>query len=750
MPGTAPNTDAIGYEVDDLYVDLGRQRVSRAGVELPLSALSFDLLLALVRVAPNLLTFDQLMQQVWPGLVVGPETVSQRVKLVREALGDDAQAPRYVVGVRGRGYRMLAHVVAVTRETVAQAPVATVPAMLAATQQANLPPAAIATPSPSPAADAGRGAPPEPRRSRAPIVAAVAVLVLAVAVAIAWRALPPGAPPAPVSPTGTTAANGPSGAGPSIVVERPQQTIAVLPLLDLSPGGSGAFIGDGLAEELGYRLANVPGLHVAARSSAFAYRDQQGDVREIGRRLGVRHVIEGSVRRDGNRIRVNAQLVDTQTGYNVWAQSYDRAWRDVLAIQDDLARSIVEALQIVLSRDAVQRLAATTSSPAAFQRYLAGLGALRQPRSSEQLVAAERAFRDAIVEDPRFAYAHAGLCETYTLRYARAKSPDVAARAERACAEAVRLDPASVEVQRAQGGLELALGRSAAAVATFQAAIEQRPDSADGYVGLARAYQGENRAADAERTYRRAIAAEPGYWQPYAAYGSFLVSAGRPTDAAVQLRRLVELAPDNASALTNLGAALQLGGDAHGAAEAYEQSLSIQPTAMAYSNVGVSYYYLGRYDDAIAMFRRATGLSPDVSLFWMNLGDALAVRTAGASDARQAYRRAVQAAQKALAINPRSADERAQLAASCAALGDRACADDAIRAALEVQPEGNYVHYLAARVALYRQDREAALASLTHAVARGYPRVFVRQGPEFAQIRSDPRFSTIAGTSPAG
>ena len=100
--------EPAGYRVGDLLIDIGRQQVTRATEELSLSQLSFQLLLALARAAPNLLTFDEIMERVWPGLVVSPETVSQRVKLVREAIGDDSQSPRYIAGVRGRGYRMIA------------------------------------------------------------------------------------------------------------------------------------------------------------------------------------------------------------------------------------------------------------------------------------------------------------------------------------------------------------------------------------------------------------------------------------------------------------------------------------------------------------------------------------------------------------------------------------------------------------------------------------------------------------------
>ena len=109
-PPAPSDPDETGYQIDDLILDVGQQRVTRAGVDIPLPHLSFALLLTLARAAPNLVTFEQLSAQVWPRLVITPETISQRVKLVRSALGDDPQAPRYITGVRGRGYRMIASV----------------------------------------------------------------------------------------------------------------------------------------------------------------------------------------------------------------------------------------------------------------------------------------------------------------------------------------------------------------------------------------------------------------------------------------------------------------------------------------------------------------------------------------------------------------------------------------------------------------------------------------------------------------
>ena len=178
----------------------------------------------------------------------------------------------------------------------------------------------------------------------------------------------------------------------SVRVMQPPRTIAVLPLLDISPNGGNEYLGDGLAEELSSRLSRIPGLRVAAQTSTFAFKGRHTDVRQIAQFLGVRNVLEGSVRRDGEQLRVTAQLIDAQSGYNVWSQTYDRTWRDLSVIQDDLAHSIVDALQLVLSTDVKAQLGQQpTRNLAAFDLYLAGLAHLRRNKATAE---AEQSFRE--------------------------------------------------------------------------------------------------------------------------------------------------------------------------------------------------------------------------------------------------------------------------------------------------------------------------------------------------------------------
>ena len=155
---------------------------------------------------------------------------------------------------------------------------------------------------------------------------------------------------------------------------QPPHSIAVLPLIDVTPGDGNGYLGDGLAQELSARLGRIHGLRVASSTSAFSFRNREADVRAIAQTLGVRQVLEGSVMRVGDQLRVTAQLIDADSGYNVWSQTYNRTWQDLVAIQDDVVRSIIGTLKVVLASDMAQRAAQPpTQHVEAFDLYLAGL-----------------------------------------------------------------------------------------------------------------------------------------------------------------------------------------------------------------------------------------------------------------------------------------------------------------------------------------------------------------------------------------
>ncbi|MBV8146826.1 MAG: tetratricopeptide repeat protein [Gammaproteobacteria bacterium] len=739
----APAPDSTGYLVDDLVVDLGQRRVTRDGSDIPLPNLSFQLLVTLARSAPDVVTFDQLIARVWPGLVITPETISQRVKLVRDALGDDPHSPRYIAGVRGSGYRMVA-TVRPLKERRRPAPGQELPYWVKPAE-ATGPDAPAATPTSAAEVSAKSDA-----TATAPVAAphpaawVGALLIIAVLLAAPWAIT------RFLHGTGPTDSG---AAGTGVVVVQPARTIAVLPLLDMSPDGSSAYLGDGLAQELSARLARLPGVRVAARTSAFAFRNRSADARTIAQTLGVRHILEGSVHREGDRLRVTAQLIDGTSGYDVWSQTYNRTWQDLMAIEDELARSIIGSLRVVLSSDLAQQ---TTRPPtthvAAFDLYLTGLAQLQGPGRAA-LDEAGESFRRALAEDPKFALAYAGLCERYAMGYEKQRDTALIPQAESACNEALKLDPSLREVSAALAHLYLVSGRYEQAVAMYREAISADPDNCDGYVGLGEAVDAQHRTADAEAAFRKAVEVEPTYWGAQNALGNFLFRHGRTRSAIATYRRVTELIPASALAFNNLGAALEFSGDFQGAAAAYDRSLALEPSGSAYSNSGTVYYFLGRYADAARMFTRATELSARDHRMWGNLADALWQIKGSRDEAQSDYRRAIELAHKSLEVNARDAITWSQLGHYSARSRDGSDIPRYTREALQLNPDDPNVRYYLALTALELGDQGAALESLSRAVQLGYPAQLVRAAPDFASLRGDARFQHLlaqADSPPAG
>ena len=309
-------------------------------------------------------------------------------------------------------------------------------------------------------------------------------------------------------------------------------SIAVLPLVDMSPGGGNAYLGDGFAEEISAQLAQIPGLRVAAHTSAFEFKDRNLDVRRIGEALGVHHVLEGSIRRDGDKLRVTVQLINASNGYHVWAGTYDEEWADAISVQDDISRKIAQGLEVVLTPDAQNRLQrAGITSLAAYDSYLAGVSAVHASGDLSQLTKAEGLFRKALSLDPGLSRAYAGLCEVALKRYDRTSATADVVIAEEACHKALKLEPSHDETEMALARLYLDSGRSEQAEAVYSALAARRADDADVFIGLGYAQLEQGRRQDAERSFHKAIDVEPGYWQVYSALGNYFFRLGRAEDA---------------------------------------------------------------------------------------------------------------------------------------------------------------------------------------------------------------------------
>ena len=526
------------------------------------------------------------------------------------------------------------------------------------------------------------------------------------------------------------------------------QSIAILPFVDLSSAGGNTWLGDGLSEELSTRLAQVPGMRVAARTSAFEYKGKDVDVRRIGQSLGVRHVLEGSVRRDGGEVRVAVQLIDARTGYHVWAGNFDRAWRDVLVLQDDIARSITEALQVVLAApdvDVGTRKPAPMLDTRAITPYLEGLALLRQPGDPSMLRQAEQSFRSAIAIAPDFAGAYAGLCRALARRFDQTRDRSALSEAEQACQRALALDSEMLDTAKALAAVYVADGRFQQAADRYAGVLSHSPRDADALLGLGKALEGLGKPKEAESTLRKASEVEPAYWSTHMALGRFLFQRGQVDEALAAFLRVTELVPNSATAWSNVGGAKQLKGDLVGAEAAYATSLQLEPSKGAYSNLASIQFATGRFVTAAGNFERAIALGEHDQIVHGNLADALWQIDGRRAEAVAEYRRAVALGERELESTPNDATLRAQLGYYYGRIGETVRSLAYLDQALRAGPDLLYVQYYRGVAAADRGDRATTLAAVSDMIRLGYSRDLLRSAPEFRSLLQDPEYKKLVG-----
>jgi adenylate cyclase len=293
--------------------------------------------------------------------------------------------------------------------------------------------------------------------------------------------------------------------------EADAHSIAVLPFVNMSNDPAQEFFSDGIAEELLNQLAQFPDLMVAARTSAFQFKGKNLDVADIGRKLNVAHVLEGSVRKDGARLRITAQLIKSATGFHMWSQTFERDASDVFKVQDEISTAIAKTLEAKLSGRAAESAAPKTADPAAYDDYLLARSLVAR-RVGDSLPLAIAAFDRAIARDSNYSPAYSGRAFTLAIEtgWSATLSTDVAWPKARADAdEAMRQDPANAEAYMVRGILRSVHFEQAAANADFDRALALAPGSVDilNFAGDNFEFVGNLRAA--ERLKRQAMALDP-------------------------------------------------------------------------------------------------------------------------------------------------------------------------------------------------------------------------------------------------
>lgn len=430
-------------------------------------------------------------------------------------------------------------------------------------------------------------------------------------------------PVSAAAPTAAQPATAPTVAEPPASREAPATTpvdtddrrsIAVLPFVNMSGDPENEYFSDGIAEEILNLLVKLPQLRVASRTSSFVFKGEKVNIPDAAQRLGVTTLLEGSVRRAGDRVRITAQLIEVGTDSHLWSETYDREMRDVFAIQDDIARSIVSALEVTLTprdRRALQFVA--TSDAKAYDYYLRGRQYFFE-FTRRQFHTAIRMFRKAIEQDPNFALAYAGMADAYSLMYQWADSSEEnIGKAIDASIKAITLDPDSAEANAARGTALAISGKHEEAERAFENAILLNPALYEPYYFYGRDCMSQGKFEKAARLFNEAYRVAPEDYQAPSFLSMAYAELGREKER-IEANRLtlqcaekhVDLHPDDGRALTFGAYALVELGQPDRAREWAERALEVDrdEPAIIY-NVACMYAQLGELDEAISLLGRA-------------------------------------------------------------------------------------------------------------------------------------------------
>jgi len=573
--------DTVAFRLGPWRVDPACDEISRDGTTVKLEPRTMRVLVCLAERAGDIVSVNDLLDAVWKDLVVTQYSVYQAVAVLRRALGDNPKDPTYIASVPRRGYRLVAPIDAEAPVAVPEpepAPPAEVSAAAADDEPAEIPVTDEAeqlelTPT---VVSESELTPPVVSESVARTgrwrYGAMLLALLVLAGSAGWYLLHS----APAGPTAVSAARAPGIAAgvfaTPVAFTPPPHSVAVLPFTNLSGDPKQEYFSDGMTEELINALAQIGTLKVIARTSSFSFKGTDADMDTIARRLNVAAVLEGSVRRSGNKVRITAQLINTVSGFHIWSQDYDRDLNDVLVLQSDIAKAVAHELQAKLLGDEAPKIElGGTRNAAAFDAYLRGTKTYTtNPDKAEGLQNAIAAYTEAIKLDPNYALAFAGRSVAYS-GYA----------AEYAQGAAIRtgFDKAQADARQA-----LALA----------------PTLGYGYLALARVLEaGFLDFGQASDAYERALELAPGNAEILRESGRFAAHIGHFDAGLAAVRQAVALDPLNPRSLSQLGRALYFARQYPQAAAAFAGLITLDPgNKFAFGARGLAQYGMGDLQSA--------------------------------------------------------------------------------------------------------------------------------------------------------
>jgi TolB-like protein/DNA-binding winged helix-turn-helix (wHTH) protein/Flp pilus assembly protein TadD len=575
---------------EDFELDLRPRRLRRGSHVLKLERIPLEILILLLEHRGEIVSRDEIVARVWGNDVFldTDNSIRGAIRKIRQALKDDPETPRFIQTVTGRGYRFIAPIISPQEEHTTEPPKPEASVVSTAVQSF------VRKPDSWPQGGSPGLMDQEQKRTAGQVAgneiasgqvrrhartwvfvglaSLAAVSVLSLREFWSWRA----------------------SRVPAVSQRR--TVLAVLPFDNLSRDPDQEFFSEGLTEEMIAQLGrlNRDRLKVVARSSVAKYKGSTLTAREIGKELNADYLVQGSIRRSSDRIRITVQLIKARDGIDVWTESYDRELKDVLAVQDSVVRSIASEIHIALTEEQEERLATPRQiSPEAYEAYLKGRYYWNK-RTGESMQKAEQYFEQAIDKDPTYAAAYSGVADCNSgLTWHGFKSP----------AEALPK-----------------------AYAAARKALEINPESAEAHasLGLAMTHSWDWTGAEAE--FRRALQLDPQYANAHHWYGDYLSIRRRHGEALAEAKRALELDPLNLMISTWVGLRYYMARDYSRAIDQNRNSVELDPNfAAAHLLLGEDYREAGLHSEAVNELKKAANLSGDSPLYTAQVAVALAV-----------------------------------------------------------------------------------------------------------------------------
>ena len=525
-----------------------------------------------------------------------------------------------------------------------------------------------------------------------------------------------------------------------------QQIMAVLPFDAVGQDPATSALGRGLTSTIAAKLvqaSHLDGIQVVS----------PGDLREQGvktadqarREFGTDLVLEGTLEKSGEMIRINCYLVDSKTHRQLAARTITVVATDSFGLQDQVVSEILALLPTQIRPEERRSLATLPDTqPAAYESYIRGRGYLLEYEQPESIDRAIAEFGRTIQIDPQYAPAYAALGQAYWIGYEQlSKGKQWFAKASSNCDKAQAINSALAEAHTCLGNIYFGSGKYEEAVKQYQVALNLDPNSDYALGQLADAYQRLAQPTAAESAYQKAISMRPNYWGVYSGLGSLYYSQARYAEAAAAFRKVTVLAPDNYRGYSNLGGMYLYLGQYEDSIAALKRSIELRPNRDAYTNLGVAYFGLRRYGDAVESIRMSLTMDDTDPLNWGNLGDALFWMSGHRNEAEAAYRKAITLLLSKLRLNARDPEALGDVAMYSAMLNDRTAAIKNLQKALDLAPGNPEVLFDAAFVHNQLGDTGDALAWLQRAVVSGFPKSQIRDNPAFDRLQNNPTFQTL-------